>query len=159
MTEAAIKAAYHDYKRVLGRKVLQIVLEVPLEQEGDVHAKIGYPSPDGSTWVAIARLAPLAAAMADQKPSAYDKPKRSWDEMPRSQQAGIACEDSRFRHFLIERRRDPRLKGLDPDTAAGEVRHWCGIASRSQLDTSPLAAEYWDKLYSDYQLWKRGAAA
>jgi predicted transcriptional regulator len=146
MTDAAIKATYHTYNRILGRKVLQIVLEVPLEQEGQVHTAIGYPSPDGSTWVAIARLNEGAAKV--------EKPKRSWSELSRAQQAGIACDDPEFRKFLIK-----RGMLLENEEAAEAVRDACNVATRSALDTNATAAGRWDRLYSDFQMWKQGAAA
>lgn len=152
MSEAAIKAAYHDYKRVLGRKVLQIILEVPLEQESDVHAKIGYPSPDGSTWVALARLSANAEMVG-----ASEKSKRQWSDMPRSKQAGIAAKDPEFVRYLWAAH---RMNDDATDEAVAQfIRLRCGVSSRANLDTMPTAGDLWDKLYSDYQLWKRGAAA
>jgi hypothetical protein len=150
MTDAAIKATYHTYNRILGRKVLQIVLEVPLEQEGQVHAAIGYPSPDGSTWVAIARLNEGAAKV--------EKPKRSWSELSRAEQAGIACQDADFRHYLAKTSYG-NLKTMDAAVAAEAVRTRCDVKSRADLDTDHHGATRWDKLYGDYQRWKMGAAA
>lgn len=148
MTDAAIKAAYHTYNRVLGRKVLQIVLEVPLEQEGAVHASIGYPAPDGSTWVAIARL---------QEPEKQtEKPKRSWGDMPRSQQAGMKCADLDFRRYLAGRF---NCAIGDEKWAAALVSDFCGVTSRSDIDKQQHTADLWDRLYSDYQLHRRGAKA
>jgi hypothetical protein len=150
MTEAAIRATYSDYRRVKGRKVLQLIFEVPIEQAPQVHEIFGEPAPDGSTWVAIARLQEL------QKP-ATEKPKRQWSDMSRAQQAGIACNEPDFRRFLALDCDGVLM--LDLDMTADAVRHECGIKSRSELDSNKEAAKKWDKLYSDYQLWRRGAAA
>lgn len=147
MSNAATKAVYHTYNRILTRKVLQIVLEVPLEQEAAVHASIGYPSPDGSTWVGIARLQEPSQAQAD-------KPKRSWDQLSRAEQAGIACESEEFQRFLRE------TYAMVPDgDPAFIVRDVCHVKSRSEFDSIPQAGRNWDGLYSNYQLWKRGAKA
>ena len=52
----AIRARYADWRPVKGRKVLQIVLEVPLEQQGDILTMLGAPLPDRDLWVAVARI-------------------------------------------------------------------------------------------------------
>lgn len=148
MTQAAIKATYSDYRRVKGRKVLQLIFEVPIEQAPEVHKTFGEPAPDGSMWVGIARLEP-------DKPA--EKPKRSWSEISRAQQAGIACNEPDFRRFLALD--CDGILMFDLDMAADTVRHECGISSRSELDSNKDAARKWDKLYSDYQMWKAGAKA
>ena len=56
MSDAANKAAYHTTKFVLGRKVMQIVLEVPMEQAQAVYSTLGYPMPNENTWVGVALL-------------------------------------------------------------------------------------------------------
>jgi hypothetical protein len=59
MTEdaRAIQGDYANTKRVAGRKVLQIIIEVPLESEKEVYDMIGYPAlPGNSKPVAVARL-------------------------------------------------------------------------------------------------------
>lgn len=58
---AVIRATFSDYRTVKGRKVLQIVMEVPLEQQASVFGALGYPVPDRDIWCAIARL-------VDEKP-------------------------------------------------------------------------------------------
>ena len=148
--KAAIRATYSDYRRVKGRKVLQLIFEVPLEQAPEVHDVFGEPSPDGSTWVAIARLQSQPAAQQ------AEKPKKSWDEMPRSAQAAMKCNDADFQRFLSAEYR----RGIgDAIQAASVVRQVCSIKSRADLDHNEPAAHAWDRLYSNYQMWKRGAAA
>lgn len=53
---AAFKATFHNTKNVLGRKVLQIILEIPIEGSSQVHDVLGYPDPATPIWVAVARL-------------------------------------------------------------------------------------------------------
>src|SRR5689334_22551506 len=100
MTEAAIKATYSDYRRVKGRKVLQLIFEVPIEQAPMVHDTFGEPAPDGSTWVAIARLQEPAKQEAE-------KPKRSWGLLSKREQAVLACESLPFRNFVAYRTGKP----------------------------------------------------
>jgi len=52
----AIKAEFCNTKFVLGRKAMQIILEVPIEQASSVHQTLGYPDPHNSRWVAVALL-------------------------------------------------------------------------------------------------------
>ncbi len=52
----AFEADYHTTKNVMGRKVLQIILEVPLERSHEVYDVIGYPNPHQSQRVAVALL-------------------------------------------------------------------------------------------------------
>ena len=53
----AIRGEYATTKRISGRKVLQIIVEVPLEMESHVYEMIGTPAlPGNSKPVAVARL-------------------------------------------------------------------------------------------------------
>lgn len=57
MTEPrVIRADYSNWRPVAGRKVLQLILEVPIEQTADVMAKLGVPMPGESKWCAVALL-------------------------------------------------------------------------------------------------------
>lgn len=51
-----IRADYSNWRPVAGRKVLQLILEVPIEQTADVMEKLGFPLPGESKWVAVALL-------------------------------------------------------------------------------------------------------
>lgn len=144
---AAIQACYADYRRVKGRKVLQLIFEVPLEQAPQVHDVFGEPMPDGSTWVGIARIDPNAKA----EPVKAEKPRRKWGELSRAQQAGIACNEQGFRTFLSSL----GWKSADAEVAAQAVREMCAVRSRSELDTNSGSADAWDKLYSEYHTWLR----
>lgn len=146
---AAIQASYADYRRVKGRKVLQLIFEVPLEDAPKVHDVFGEPMPDGSTWVGIARIDPNAKA----EPVKAEKPKRQWGELSRAQQAGMACAEKGFQRFLSERHRTNMLDSADG--AAELVRQECLVHSRAELDKLPLAGKQWDRIYSDYMTWLR----
>lgn len=60
MDDAAFKATFHNTKNVLGRKVLQVILEVPIEKSSEVHDILGWPDPATEKWVAVAVLKPGA---------------------------------------------------------------------------------------------------
>lgn len=53
---AAFKATFHNTRNVMGRAVTQVILEVPIEEQGAVYAALGYPNPAQPVWVAVARL-------------------------------------------------------------------------------------------------------
>ena len=59
MTEkpAAFTATYSDWRVVKGRKVVQIVLEVPLEAAGHAYNVLGgMPTFGSENWFAVARM-------------------------------------------------------------------------------------------------------
>lgn len=56
MTHAAIKATFCNFKNIAGRKVVQLICEVPVEKADEVYQNLGWPSPADPKWVAIALL-------------------------------------------------------------------------------------------------------
>ena len=56
-TPAAFSASYSDWRIVKGRKVVQIVLEVPLEAAHHAYNVLGgMPSLGSEQWFAVARM-------------------------------------------------------------------------------------------------------
>lgn len=148
---AAIKASFSDYRRVKGRKVGQLVFEVPLESfQAAIAALGGEPAAVEERWVGIALLDPAVLAEKAAPVSAPKAEKRRFDELPASQQAAMLCNEPRFWRFL--------LYGYgyrcDGDTAPQFVRDICGVVSRSDLDHSLDARRRWDNLRSEYEAWK-----
>ncbi len=141
-TPAAIQASYSDYRRVKGRKVLQLIFEVPLEQAPMVHDAFGEPSPDGSTWVGIAKI-DLTARPDERKP------------LKISNRAALLCGDVKFWEYLVAKHRTLTINGADD--AAEFVRIHSCVNSRSELDHNVNAAEKFRKLEADYDHWLRAA--
>ena len=56
MSDAAFKATFHNIKNVMGRKVAQIILEVPIEEASSVTRVLGWPDPTNPRWVGVALL-------------------------------------------------------------------------------------------------------
>lgn len=52
----AIQAEIINYKFINGRKVMQIILEAPLEAANHIISTLGYLNPAETTWVGVARL-------------------------------------------------------------------------------------------------------
>ena len=194
---AVIAACFSDFRLVKGRKVYQIVCEVPMERANAALAALGgLPNPHYERWVAIAPLAekpqgtdsgPVATSptgAADSPPAATDggstaprtsasttpqaqargaaepatKPKRHWDDYSPSQQAGIACQNESFSRWVRANAPETRWDGQYVMERAGgrygaadEVRWYCGVASRAELDTNPDAAARWRELYGRFE--------
>jgi len=53
---AAFRATFHNFKPVLGRKVVQLIFEIPLEELPAVMQITGAPNPAEAPWFGIARL-------------------------------------------------------------------------------------------------------
>lgn len=173
-SNAVIDGQFADFKLVRTRGVAQIVVEVPLERASRVLEMFGVPLPSQEVWVAVARLntpAPPLAGDAGHRsiPSdpargraggGMDEPQGSqsrtpFDEMPRSKQAGILCQDADFISFC-DGRAMARADVLDeevPEDTAAAVRAWCGVQSRSELD-SGRAAPVWDALVREFRQWE-----
>lgn len=153
MSRAAIQATYSDLKIIKGRKVCQVVCEIPLEQAGEFVAAFGMPNPAAETWVAIARL----TKDAERRPEPREKPAKRWADLSLPQQAALRCQEQAFHFFL----RDERLMRplLDGENEAAEyVRSVCGVSSRSDIGKTEESAREWKRLDTDYQFWLRNAA-
>lgn len=147
---AAIQATFADYRRVRGRKVGQLVFEVPLEQLHTAIASLGgEPSVEQDTWVAIARL---NGAPSAQSAGAKWAPDKSFSV----KQAVLTCQKEEFWRFLRETRSSP-IEG--EEDAAIFVRLFCGVKSRSEIQANPKARERWHLLLSAFNAWMNGAAA
>ena len=153
MSRAAIQATYSDLKIIKGRKVCQVVCEIPLEQAEGFIAAFGMPNPAAETWVAIARL----NKDAKRPPQASEKPAKRWADLPLSQQAAMRCGERSFQRYLeYERIMRPLLDG--EKDAAEYVRNICGVSSRSDIGKTEESAREWKRLDADYQFWMRNAA-
>ena len=54
---AAFRAVYSDWRLIRTRKVVQVVLELPLEEADRAYSALGgMPRPDAEVWCGVARL-------------------------------------------------------------------------------------------------------
>lgn len=157
---AAFQATYSDWRLVRSRKVVQVVLELPIEDADSAYAVLGgMPNPGSEIWVGVARLdpkggdthsaelrhnnTPPASVSSPPKPA---RAHRSWHDMTPAAQAGVLCGDMSFQKFL----------GVtNPAYAALEVRNRCHITSRADLNRNIDAATIWRGLVSDYRAFMR----
>jgi hypothetical protein len=140
MTDAAAtQGTFADFRLIKGRKVCQIVIEVPIEQADQALAALGgLPQPATEAWVAIARLE-TRTRVVPIKP----------DNTKLSLEAALRCREPIFQRYL---------NVSDENEAAEVVRKACGISSRAGLNTDPEAARRWRTLDGLFLAWKRGAA-
>lgn len=141
MSKAAISATYVDYRRIKGRKVHQIIFEVPSEMWPEAYRALGEPSIDSSEWFAIAKMNGVEPAKAKGGKLA--------------QRAGILCGETGFRIFLANRL--GRDVGMSPDEAKQEIYRLCGVTSRAHLDHDDRAARSFHDLVVEYDVWRMAA--
>ncbi|KQI66943.1 hypothetical protein AN189_17960 [Loktanella sp. 3ANDIMAR09] len=85
-------------------------------------------------------------------------PRRPMSDMPHAQQAGILCNDIRFRRFA-DSRTIRTGTALSPSAAAEFLRRQCQISSRRDLDTDTNARDRFDALRTEFDAWRGLIAA
>lgn len=153
MGHAAIKATYSDLKVIKGRKVCQVICEIPLEQSTAFVEAFGMPNPAAETWVAIARL----TDGAERGQAKQEKIIKRWGDFPLSQQAAMRCGEPAFWRFLDEEGHSQPAP-VSAHEAADAVRELCGVSSRSDIGKTEESVRKWKALDAAYQFWLRSAA-
>lgn len=69
-----------------------------------------------------------------------------------SQQAGILCNDARFRQFAAHRSGFPGGE-FSPEAAAEFLRHQCKVTSRRHLDSDQTAERRFQALRTEFDAW------
>lgn len=141
MDKLAIDAVYVDYRRVKGRKVHQIIFEVPSERWPEAYRVLGEPTIETSDWFAIAKMAGVAPQEAKGGKLA--------------QRAGILCSEGGFRRFLADRAGRPHI--MTAEEAKAEIYQTCGVMSRAHLDHDDEAAKAFLSLVAEYDAWRIAA--
>lgn len=132
MTPAATKACFSDFRIVKGRKVCQLVFELPIEAADEaLQALGGLPQPATERWFGIARLTEEAA----RKPDARERYANASEGEQAVTRAALLCEDEDFCGWV-------RTRAGSIFSRSG-VTYWlreqCGIKSRAELATNPDA--------------------
>jgi hypothetical protein len=158
MTDArVIKATYTEWRMIKTRKVLQLVLEIPLEQQGDVLTRLGPPMPDQEKWVAVALLDELVAQEAEQKPKDLDRSltgkqryaNSSAMEQARDRAAYRLPKDTKFRVWAAGFSPYPLRDEAD---VARFIRDRCGVDSRAEIATDPDAYREFIEMETAYKI-------
>jgi hypothetical protein len=141
-----VQATFSDFKLIRGRKVAQVICEIPIEAADSALSVLGgVPRPDRESWVALAAL-----NVTSIKP----QEKRRFEELKSAMQAGIRCGEPAFWTFIGENFTFRKVPTNEED-AADFVRKYCGVSSRSALNLDPKAAAKWQELDARYILWLR----
>lgn len=69
-----------------------------------------------------------------------------------AENCGMYCAFPSFQQFLVEMH---GLARADEESAAEHVRNKLRLASRSELNHNPAAAEGWKRLRGEYQAWRK----
>lgn len=162
---AAFAATYSDWRVIKGRKVVQVVFELPLEKADEAYSVLGgMPNPAAEVWCGIARLQEPGAAVsardvapnredaADKVASPSSRPKRAWGDLSPAQQAGLLCGDPMFQQFLCGL---GNASHPGRDEAAEAVRRICRVRSRAEITTDNIE---WRNLVADFRAWERTPA-
>ena len=156
---AVISGDFSTFRHVQGRRVLQIVIEVPAEAAGSVFAKLGIPGSGEGIPVAVARLQTASEPIA--KPES-PKERRPFSELPYSQQAAMRSEEGEFARFLSFAYTDDWRKAAQEAGSPGvkwapiAVRRICGVQSRADITNGTPAGDKWADLEAEYYAWQRG---
>lgn len=157
-----IAATFHDWRPVKGRKQLQLVFEVPLEQQTEVLTLLGPPSYERPAWYAIARLTePPRVGLADRPLEGVNDPANLATEPGNSETAGpvteegkrlikqcaVACSDEGFQVFLAN---TGWISVTDEETCADAVRKALGIKSRKEIGWNEIVQKKWKYMYGGY---------
>lgn len=145
MPPAATRAVYADYRRVKGRKVHQVVFEIPSELWPEAYAFLGEPNIETSDWYAIAKLRPEVVA-EKWKPSPPLHP---------AAQCALTCQQPSFWQFIREKQ---NYECDSEEEAATYVRRFLIVNSRADLATNAKARQRWQFLESAYLEWLPRAA-
>lgn len=172
MKPAAISGDFANYRPVLGRKVLQIVIEVPIERQAEVFDVLGYPTGGGSIPVAVARLnagssngrtSDFDSETAGSTPAPATRPERHrWSELSPAQQTGIIRNEPEFWDFMEATFPTWEVSGVrNAENAAAFIRWFCRVPSCADIKPGTEAERRWNQLQIRYGSWlrqKRGAA-
>lgn len=155
MTSAvAIQATFSDVKNIRGRKVVQLVFEIPIEQADHALSVLGgLPRSDSERWFGI-----VALAGKQKEPIVPEKKRTPFNEMPLPQQVAMRCTDPNFQRFLNETGGTIIEIGSESATeaAAQYVRAHCKVSSRREIKPQTEAARLYKQLDDDYFGWQRG---
>lgn len=148
---AIIRATYSDLRLIKGRKVCQIVLEIPQEQAEAFVAAFGMPVSAESKWVAVALLRDEAKLLEEAEPEKLVEPKehRRFNDLRPSLQAVFMCKEPRFWSYMGEH----GSLIFSEDQAAHELRETLNVKSRSELDTNPVAMKQFQDIRNNYHAW------
>jgi hypothetical protein len=149
---AVLRGTFSDFKLIRGRKVAQLVIEVPLEQaDAALQALGGIPNPADERWVAVARLNQQAKQASQAEESDEAGRRRRFHEMNPAAQIAMSCSSPSFREYL----RDHKCGFLPDDKDACDkwLKGYLGIQSKTEVVPGSEAFALWNDLRGSYEVW------
>ena len=133
MSKAAFNAEFADYKRVKGRKVHQLIFEVPSERFPEIYKVLGEPSIENSEHFAIAKME-------------YVEPTKTPENngVNLTANAAMLLNEVSFCKFL---------GATSMRSADIELKARLKIKSKTELYTDATAAQRWRDLRGEYNYW------
>lgn len=133
---AAIAGQFVKFEAVPTRKVVRVVLEMPIEQANDVLGKLGgYPDAANAKWVGAALL--------------VDEPAENTMKGGKlAQKAALLCQEGAFKRFSEQ-------NGYADPVKLIYAR--CDVTSRAYLDHDDDAAKQFHELTLEYDAWRNVA--
>ena len=159
---AAIAAQLVDIRNIGTHKVLKLTIHVPEEQALATIAAFGWPTGVAPVPIAIARInesevvhvaGPTVHTGTETSPRQEPTPdgaKTKFRDMRLPNQAGILCNTEAFQRFLAE---NFKRNISSAEDAAGYVRWYCSVASRSDIRPRTPSGDRWTKLVDEYRTW------
>jgi hypothetical protein len=150
MNDTAFQATFASFRLVQGRKVAQLIFEVPIEAADNALSVLGgVPNPEQTRWVGIARIDPKAT-----------KPKLSGKDLWRaSSECAMLCKEPKFWDFINDNwwyvtEAVLENAAVDENTATNAVRRLISLDSRADLDRNTESAALWNDMKLQYEEWK-----
>lgn len=137
MQDSVMAGTYSDFKLIKTRRVIQMIIEFPIEAHQEFTDAFGLPMPDAEQYIAVARLKQIETS----PPTATKL----------IQQAGILSKEPEFGLFLRDKYNMVDIDPKNPDTIADALRALCGIQSRREFNTDKVAAVTFERLVAEYQ--------
>ena len=141
---AVIEGTYSDFKLVKTRKVVQMVIEVPVEQSHLITESFGIPQPHEEIYVVVARV--------------RSEIKEIEIIAKAIQQAGILGQSSDFGEWLSYNYSDLQIDPYNLSTVQQAIRTICGIKSRADMRTDFQGLAKWQELYKKWKEFRAGNA-
>ena len=160
---AAILATFAGFKQpVVGRRVVPLVFEVPIEQFQEALKALGTPDAANPTWCGIARtnLKPGAtmasvgmgdAVIRKEGPREAARPEAQPSPKPNSTRAVMMAKDPEFWRFL--RSYQTMMPAENEEQADKAIKYLCDVESKTGLNDGQGADEF-GRLRRTFQDWR-----
>ena len=143
MTNQPVQGVYVDAKFIKSRKVLQVVVELPIEKGSAFFDKFGVPNNhENERWIELSDLGRHGALPGDEEGNKA------------VQQAGILCKDPEFGRFLAYSL-NATINENNPDEVATLLRDITGVKSRTEYRHDKDCRRAFHNLVSQFHHNKR----